>query len=76
MRDILIMYSSTCCPSLLPNKCFLNCFKYVVSLDQGKFASLTIKGVSMEDSGRYTMIVQNKYGGESVDIVVSFTAEH
>uniref|UniRef100_A0A3B3Z7M6 Myomesin 2a n=1 Tax=Periophthalmus magnuspinnatus TaxID=409849 RepID=A0A3B3Z7M6_9GOBI len=43
---------------------------YVVSLDQGKFASLTIKGVSMEDSGRYTMIVQNKYGGESVDIVV------
>lgn len=46
----------------------------MVSLDQGKFASLTIKGVSMEDSGRYTMIVQNKYGGESVDIVVSVTA--
>ncbi|KAM7406246.1 hypothetical protein PAMP_000634 [Pampus punctatissimus] len=45
--------------------------QYVVSLDQGKFASLTIKGVMMEDSGRYTMIVQNKYGGESVDIVVS-----
>uniref|UniRef100_A0A3Q2G1V4 Myomesin-2-like n=1 Tax=Cyprinodon variegatus TaxID=28743 RepID=A0A3Q2G1V4_CYPVA len=45
--------------------------QYVVSIDQGKFASLTIKGVSMEDSGRYTMIVQNKYGGESVDIVVS-----
>lgn len=50
--------------------------QYVVSLDQGKFASLTIKGVSMEDSGRYTMIVQNKYGGESVDIVVSFSAVH
>uniref|UniRef100_A0AAQ4NUR3 Myomesin 2a n=1 Tax=Gasterosteus aculeatus aculeatus TaxID=481459 RepID=A0AAQ4NUR3_GASAC len=48
--------------------------QYVVSLDQGKFASLTIKGVSMENSGRYTMIVQNKYGGESVDIVVSVTA--
>ena len=46
----------------------------MVSLDQGRFASLTIKGVSMEDSGRYTMIVQNKYGGESVDIVVSVTA--
>ncbi|XP_071397105.1 myomesin-2 [Centroberyx affinis] len=45
--------------------------QYVVSLDQGKFASLTIKGVSMDDSGRYTMIVQNKFGGESVDIVVS-----
>lgn len=51
-------------------------FQYVVSLDQGKFASLTIKGVSMEDSGRYTMIVQNKYGGESVDIVVSVTAAY
>uniref|UniRef100_A0A671Y565 Myomesin 2 n=1 Tax=Sparus aurata TaxID=8175 RepID=A0A671Y565_SPAAU len=50
--------------------------QYVVSLDQGKFASLTIKGVSMEDSGRYTMIVQNKYGGESVDIVVSVTAAY
>ncbi|XP_074469507.1 myomesin-2 isoform X3 [Sebastes fasciatus] len=45
--------------------------QYVVSLDSGRFACLTIKGVSMEDSGRYTMIVQNKYGGESVDIVVS-----
>ncbi|KAM3877509.1 myomesin-2 [Diretmus argenteus] len=45
--------------------------QYVVSMDQGRFASLTIKGVSMDDTGRYTMIVQNKYGGESVDIVVS-----
>ncbi|KAM6977906.1 myomesin-2 [Aplochiton taeniatus] len=45
--------------------------QYIVSLDSGKFASLTIKGVSMVDSGRYSMIVQNKYGGESVDIVVS-----
>uniref|UniRef100_A0A3Q2G1S0 Myomesin-2-like n=1 Tax=Cyprinodon variegatus TaxID=28743 RepID=A0A3Q2G1S0_CYPVA len=51
-----------------------NSYKRAMDLsgdDQGKFASLTIKGVSMEDSGRYTMIVQNKYGGESVDIVVS-----
>lgn len=48
----------------------------MISLDQGKFASLTIKGVSLEDSGRYTMIVQNKYGGESVDIVVSVIAVH
>lgn len=50
-------------------------FQYVVSLDQGRFASLTIKGVALEDSGRYTMIVQNKYGGESVDIVVSVAAD-
>ncbi|XP_076003092.1 M-protein, striated muscle [Genypterus blacodes] len=45
--------------------------QYAVSLDQGRFASLTIKGISMDNSGRYSMIVQNKYGGESVDIVVS-----
>lgn len=60
---------------MLPFKLLFNfVFQYVVSLDQGRFACLTIKGVSMEDSGRYTMIVQNKYGGESVDIVVSVTA--
>uniref|UniRef100_A0A674F2I6 Myomesin 2 n=1 Tax=Salmo trutta TaxID=8032 RepID=A0A674F2I6_SALTR len=45
--------------------------QYLVSLESGKFASLTIKGVTLENSGRYTMTVQNKYGGESVDIVVS-----
>ncbi|KAL0177329.1 hypothetical protein M9458_026223, partial [Cirrhinus mrigala] len=37
---------------------------YVVAMDSGKFASLTIKGVSLEDSGKYTMTVQNKYGGD------------
>lgn len=45
--------------------------QYVIAMDSGKFASLTIKGVSLEDSGKYTMTVQNKFGGESVDIVVS-----
>jgi len=45
--------------------------QYVVSLDQGRFASLTIKGVTMDDSGKYNMTVQNKYGGECVDIFVS-----
>uniref|UniRef100_W5K8Y1 Myomesin 2 n=1 Tax=Astyanax mexicanus TaxID=7994 RepID=W5K8Y1_ASTMX len=45
--------------------------QYVISLDSGKFASLTIKGVTLEDSGKFTMAVLNKYGGESVDIVVS-----
>ncbi|KAK1791436.1 hypothetical protein P4O66_013449 [Electrophorus voltai] len=45
--------------------------QYVISLDSGKFASVTIKGVTLEDSGKFTMCVQNKYGGESVDIIVS-----
>uniref|UniRef100_W5NJL7 Myomesin 2a n=1 Tax=Lepisosteus oculatus TaxID=7918 RepID=W5NJL7_LEPOC len=41
---------------------------YVVTLEQGKYASLTIKGVTTEDSGRFSMNVRNKYGGETVDI--------
>ncbi|XP_062852028.1 myomesin-2 [Trichomycterus rosablanca] len=45
--------------------------QYVISLDSGKFASLTIKGVTMDDSGKFTMCVQNRYGGEAVDVIVS-----
>lgn len=45
--------------------------QYLISLDSGKFASLTIKGVGLDDSGKFTMCVQNRYGGESVDVIVS-----
>ncbi|XP_053566344.1 myomesin-2 isoform X2 [Bombina bombina] len=41
------------------------------TLEQGKYASLTIKDVSSEDSGKYGINVRNKYGGETVDITVS-----
>nr|XP_034965839.1 myomesin-2 isoform X1 [Zootoca vivipara] len=44
---------------------------YVVKLEQGKYASLVIKGVSSEDSGKYSINVKNKYGGEMVDVTVS-----
>lgn len=44
---------------------------YLVSLEQGKYASLIIKGVSSEDSGKYSINVKNKYGGEMVDVTVS-----
>uniref|UniRef100_A0A8C4SND6 Myomesin 2a n=1 Tax=Erpetoichthys calabaricus TaxID=27687 RepID=A0A8C4SND6_ERPCA len=44
---------------------------FVTSLEQGKYASLTIKGVSTEDSGKYGINVRNKYGGETVDVTVS-----
>ncbi|XP_043917836.1 myomesin-2 [Protopterus annectens] len=44
---------------------------YRVSLEQGKFASLTIIGVCSEDSGRYGINVKNKHGGETVDVTVS-----
>ncbi|XP_061478883.1 myomesin-2 [Rhineura floridana] len=44
---------------------------YVVALEQGKKASLVIKGVTSEDSGKYSIHVKNKYGGEIVDVTVS-----
>uniref|UniRef100_A0A4W6CMX4 Myomesin 2 n=1 Tax=Lates calcarifer TaxID=8187 RepID=A0A4W6CMX4_LATCA len=72
MEKKTLSLTCTVCGDPKPQVSWLkNGAEYVVSIDQGKFASLTIKGVSMEDSGRYTMIVQNKFGGESVDIVVS-----
>ncbi|KAG7492958.1 hypothetical protein MATL_G00020940 [Megalops atlanticus] len=40
----------------------------LISFESGKFASLTIKSVSSEDSGKYSINVRNKYGGEFVEI--------
>lgn len=42
-----------------------------ISFDSGKFASLTIKTVTVDDSGKYSINVRNKYGGEFVEITVS-----
>ncbi|XP_033872956.3 myomesin-2-like [Acipenser ruthenus] len=44
---------------------------FKVTLEQGKYASLTINGVSTEDSGKYGINVRNKYGGETVNVTVS-----
>ncbi|XP_075454328.1 myomesin-2 isoform X2 [Ascaphus truei] len=44
---------------------------YKAALEQGKYASLIIKDVSSEDSGKYGITVRNKYGGETVDVTVS-----
>ncbi|XP_066459687.1 myomesin-2 isoform X2 [Eleutherodactylus coqui] len=44
---------------------------YSSTLEQGKYASLTIRDVSSEDSGKYGINVKNKYGGETVDVTVS-----
>uniref|UniRef100_A0A8C5DB75 Myomesin-2-like n=1 Tax=Gouania willdenowi TaxID=441366 RepID=A0A8C5DB75_GOUWI len=70
MEKKTLSLTCTVCGDPKPQVSWLkNGAEYVVSIDQGKFASLTIKRISVEDSGRYSMIVQNKYGGESVDIV-------
>ncbi|XP_050978140.1 myomesin-2 isoform X4 [Labeo rohita] len=45
--------------------------RYKITFEGGKFASLTIKNVYVEDSGKYSINVRNKYGGEFVEITVS-----
>ncbi|KAG9329290.1 hypothetical protein JZ751_006226 [Albula glossodonta] len=47
----------------------------LISFESGKFASLTIKTVTSEDSGKYSINVRNKYGGEFVEITVSVYRE-
>eukprot|EP00063_Salmo_salar_P056676 XP_014031511.1 PREDICTED: myomesin-2-like isoform X4 [Salmo salar] len=42
-----------------------------ITLEANKFASLTITTVTPEDSGKYSINVRNKYGGEFVEITVS-----
>ncbi|KAG5279038.1 hypothetical protein AALO_G00105430 [Alosa alosa] len=42
-----------------------------IAFESGKFASLTITAVTVEDSGKYSINVRNKYGGEFVEITVS-----
>ncbi|XP_039513532.1 M-protein, striated muscle isoform X1 [Pimephales promelas] len=45
--------------------------RYKITFEGGKFSSLTINSVYVEDSGKYSINVRNKYGGEFVEITVS-----
>ncbi|XP_033944963.1 myomesin-2 isoform X3 [Pseudochaenichthys georgianus] len=42
-----------------------------VTFEGGKFASMVINRVTPDDSGKYSINVRNKYGGEFVEITVS-----
>uniref|UniRef100_A0A8C2WKP0 Myomesin 2a n=1 Tax=Cyclopterus lumpus TaxID=8103 RepID=A0A8C2WKP0_CYCLU len=42
-----------------------------VTFEGGKFASMVITKVTPDDSGKYSINVRNKYGGEFVEITVS-----
>ncbi|XP_053454060.1 myomesin-2 [Nycticebus coucang] len=44
---------------------------FSVKVEQAKYVSMTIKGVTSEDSGKYSMSVKNKHGGEKIDVTVS-----
>lgn len=44
---------------------------FLVKMEQSKYVSLTIQGVTAEDSGKYSINVKNKYGGEKIDVTVS-----
>ncbi|XP_069015686.1 myomesin-1 isoform X1 [Embiotoca jacksoni] len=43
----------------------------ILKFESGRFASFTITGVNTSDSGKYSILVKNKYGTESADFTVS-----
>ncbi|XP_021418626.2 myomesin-1 isoform X2 [Oncorhynchus mykiss] len=46
---------------------------YVMKLEAGKYASFTITTVNTTDSGKYSILVKNKYGTESADFTLVVT---
>ncbi|CAL8279768.1 unnamed protein product [Lota lota] len=45
--------------------------RYTLKFEHGKFASITIVGVTTADSGKYALMVSNKYGTEAGEFTVS-----
>ncbi|XP_060730165.1 M-protein, striated muscle isoform X1 [Tachysurus vachellii] len=46
---------------------------YVLKFESGKFASFTITSVNTSDSGKYSILVKNKYGTESSEFTLEVT---
>lgn len=44
---------------------------YALKFEAGKFASITIAAVTTADSGKYSLVVKNKYGTEYGNFTVS-----
>ncbi|XP_071026748.1 myomesin-1-like isoform X1 [Oncorhynchus clarkii lewisi] len=44
---------------------------YIMKFQSGKYASFTITTVNTTDSGKYSILVKNKYGTESADFTIS-----
>lgn len=45
--------------------------RYKLKFENGKFASITIAAVTKADSGKYALLVKNKYGTEAGEFTVS-----
>ncbi|XP_068604733.1 myomesin 1a (skelemin) [Brachionichthys hirsutus] len=45
--------------------------RYKLKFESGKFASITIAAVTTADSGKYALVVKNKYGTEAGEFTVS-----
>ncbi|KAM6990088.1 myomesin 1a (skelemin) isoform 1-T1 [Tautogolabrus adspersus] len=45
--------------------------RYKLKFEHGKFASITIAAVTTTDSGKYALVVKNKYGKEAGEFTVS-----
>ncbi|XP_032407359.1 M-protein, striated muscle isoform X2 [Xiphophorus hellerii] len=45
----------------------------ILKFESGKFASFTITGVNTSDSGKYSILVKNKFGTESGDFTLEIT---
>uniref|UniRef100_A0A8D3CGX7 Myomesin 1a (skelemin) n=1 Tax=Scophthalmus maximus TaxID=52904 RepID=A0A8D3CGX7_SCOMX len=46
--------------------------RYQLKFEHGKFASITIAAVTTADSGKYALLVKNKYGTEAGEFTVSY----
>lgn len=44
---------------------------YTLKFEHGKFASITIAAVATIDSGKYALLVKNKYGTEAAEFTIS-----
>uniref|UniRef100_A0A8C7G766 Myomesin-1 n=1 Tax=Oncorhynchus kisutch TaxID=8019 RepID=A0A8C7G766_ONCKI len=48
---------------------------YIMKFESGKYASFTITTVNTTDSGKYSILVKNKYGTESADFTINSLCE-
>uniref|UniRef100_A0A672MUH4 M-protein, striated muscle-like n=1 Tax=Sinocyclocheilus grahami TaxID=75366 RepID=A0A672MUH4_SINGR len=53
------------------DKALLSDDHYTLKFEHGKFASITIAAVKTIDSGKYALLVKNKYGTEAAEFTVS-----